>query len=285
MGGQKDQEDAELAQAIANSQADGPVVVDSASSAGEQLPRRVSTLLRSFCTLLVEQSTLDKELLTERNSTLQALAFHTAGWIDWSDEDLRLATAEAEFAASVAAWKAAQDAWETEAAEAIVDGKEPPAKLEEPKQATADDEPTSSSFALQLRDRHGVAFVHYLLGECLIHPDPVTHVNTALFQTPLARRVCFTLLEIMSRHTPANLRVLLEWLDQAHGAAKQRRVQADAGLGTNDKLEWDIDPAEAQRSSTGFVGLKNQAATWSVDVARSRRSVLCGACCCLDPSF
>lgn len=263
-----DEEAAQLAEAIRASEQEAIAVAEAAAGCHDTLPsasRHQRTLLQSFCALLLESSTLDRAILTEKNPTLQHLTLHTESWIDWTEEDARVAEAEAAEEARRAAEIAEREAHERAVAEAVADGQEPPAPPVVKKKPSPP--PPSSSIALQLKDAHGPAFVSYLLTQCLVHPDPVTHANTALFTDSTARRIGFTLVEIMCHGAPRNLRVVLEWVRDQHGTGRLARMQQerDAGVDVVEELDdWAIDPDEFKRSSTGFVGLKNQAATWSV---------------------
>lgn len=252
--------------AIAAAAAAAATESDPVAAAESVSSRHHRTLLRSFCTLLMEESVLPEELLTEKNSTLQQLVSATESWVDWTAEDERVAAAAVAEAERVASEVAAREAHDRAVAEAVADGVEPPSSpvTDKKKEKVSVPPVTSSEVARQLKDHSGERLVHYLLEECLIRPDPHTHENIALCTTPVARRLCFTLLDVICHKNETNLRVMLDWLQTHHQAAYTPAPVIDGQETSNDDAEeWDIDPTEFQRSGTGFVGLKNQAATWS----------------------
>jgi len=116
------------------------------------------------------------------------------------------------------------------------------------------------------------------------HVDDDDEVNPSLlasaFASPSSRRIGWTLVTISCMGGRLPLQRLLEWMSFAHGHEHGRldvslnrltrrwenELAERHGWNTDDlddlpDDDWEIDPASEARSSCGYVGLKNQAAT------------------------
>ena len=246
---------------------------------------RWAALTRSLSSLLLERCTLEKASLTPESQALHTIARTTESWLDWTQEDAAwIQTRRERLEAEEAERLVAEEERQAAEAEAVADGKPVPdvaaaaaaaAKSAAAKKGESADAEVvvSSDLALQLCD--SPRFVPFLLHTCLISPHPVTHTNTALLRGFTARRLGFALLQVACQSRPANLRQVLEWLHEHHGRTRAEQLQMQSGSDAcEDGDEWDIDPSSSQRSDSGFVGLKNQAAT-SVQSWQRGRQELC----------
>lgn len=258
---------------------------------------RPEWLAASLSTLLHERTTLDKSAIARTAPALQLIAMETEEWIEWSEaereweeqrearEAERIVQLEERAALEAEAVAAAADAAAAAAKkQAATPTKGTPAKGAAAASAASVASPTpaastaaaakkmdampeipiSSALALQLCNSEKLCtrFVEFLMHTVLVHPNPVTHVNEALLLDPPSRRIAFALLQLACQAQPANLRLLLAWVGERHGGTRADQVLRQSGQTEVDEdEEWSIDPSTSQRSSTGFVGLKNQAAT------------------------
>jgi len=246
----------------------GTALPGAAAAGCDPSSERVASLARSLCALLLERTPLDKALLVPTNVGIALIARETVGWLNWDAWDAQLSALAAERAEALAAERlVAEEEQAAAEAEAVADGKEPPAKkpaaVSKEEAAAADALDVPSSLAAQLVEDAELAprFVTWLLQEALIRPHPVTRINTALLLDAPSRRLAFALLQVACQHRPVTLKRVLAWVGQMHGRTRTEQLQLASVTEPTEEDEWNIDPAVSQRSSTGFVGLKNQAAT------------------------